>query len=378
MDAAELLRWGIAHDPCREGDRFPVGAVPVGHDVRVVLRVRSAARALVDSVELLVLDGGSAGAGVRMDECPEGFAGTLSPSRDPHVVLYAFRIVLANESLLYYVPRADGRSTAGEVACPGVDGEWGDGGWVYFDHRLEDRPEGVFGLAEPLPGFQVTVYEPWFETPDWLSGAIMYQIFPDRFARGEGGLRYGGLAYHHGMGRPVRLHESWDEPVEWKGDVPEEEIEPQCSDGGDADDTEAAGTEETSDVDAATALLAAQMKAYDPVDFYGGTLAGIREKIPYLASLGVEVLYLNPVFEARSNHRYDTADYERIDPLLGDRDDFDQLVAAAAEQGIQLSEDLEAADRVHDANEEDGRREQRYRDPEMIGTAADKSGREGE
>ena len=48
------------------------------------------------------------------------------------------------------------------------------------------------------------------------------------------------------------------------------------------------------------------MKAYDPIDFFGGTLEGIREKLPYLELLGVEVLYLNPIFEARSNHRYDT------------------------------------------------------------------------
>lgn len=52
-------------------------------------------------------------------------------------------------------------------------------------------------------------------------------------------------------------------------------------------------------------------------DYFGGDLEGIRQKLPYLAELGVEVLYLNPIFEAHSNHRYNTADYSRVDPLLG-------------------------------------------------------------
>ena len=64
-------------------------------------------------------------------------------------------------------------------------------------------------------------------------------------------------------------------------------------------------------------------------DFFGGDLAGITEKLDYLASLHVTTLYLNPIFEAASNHRYDTADYETVDPLLGDEQDFRTLCTEA-------------------------------------------------
>ena len=57
------------------------------------------------------------------------------------------------------------------------------------------------------------------------------------------------------------------------------------------------------------------MAHYDPCDFFGGNLNGIREKLPYLASLGVSCIYLNPVFLSPSNHRYNTADYQRVDPM---------------------------------------------------------------
>ena len=66
-------------------------------------------------------------------------------------------------------------------------------------------------------------------------------------------------------------------------------------------------------------------------DFFGGNLNGITEKLDYLASLGVTVLYCNPIFEAYSNHRYDTGDYMKIDPLLGTEQDLDRLVRRSQE-----------------------------------------------
>ena len=56
--------------------------------------------------------------------------------------------------------------------------------------------------------------------------------------------------------------------------------------------------------------------------------------MPYLKDLGVTILYLNPIFEAASNHRYDTSDYLKIDPVLGTREDFEELVETAKNQGI--------------------------------------------
>ncbi|MBR3257745.1 MAG: glycoside hydrolase family 13 protein, partial [Eggerthellaceae bacterium] len=239
-----------------------------------------------------------------------GFVAELVLGPRPHVALYAFVLRIADGEEFLYVPRADGRSTFGELAREGVDGHWTDEGWRWHAWRVPSCGPRDFGVPGPLGGFQITVYDSSFATPDWLRGAVMYQIFPDRFARGEGGVREEGIAYHEAMARPVKLHASWDEPADWEG-VSWMEARRPGQDG-------------------------KLPFAYDPVDFFGGTLEGIREKLPYLASLGVEVLYLNPCFEARSNHRYDTADYLHIDPLLGPDEDFAELCAAARKHGIAI------------------------------------------
>ncbi|MBO4352714.1 MAG: glycoside hydrolase family 13 protein [Eggerthellaceae bacterium] len=334
MSFFEQLKWAVGHDPCRERDRSPVGAVSVGQAVRITLRVAESARAFVESAEVLVAEADADVVASWREEplfpCDDGFAAAIELAAFPHVEFYAFKLLLADETVAYYVPRADGAATAGELVRDGIDGEWSDAGWTYAAERLAGRPAGGFGLPEMTPGFQITVFEPAFKTPDWLAGAIMYQVFPDRFARGAAGVRNEGVAYHEQMGRPVHLHEKWDEALQMtakpSGDdmvgerEPSEDASPGIID--DEAEIEELGNE--------------QLLAYDPVEFYGGTLSGIREKLPYLASLGVEVLYLNPIFEARSNHRYDTADYEHIDPLLGSDDDFTALVAEARESGISI------------------------------------------
>lgn len=71
-------------------------------------------------------------------------------------------------------------------------------------------------------------------------------------------------------------------------------------------------------------------------DFFGGNLAGIESKIPYIADLGVSFIYLNPIFRAYSNHRYDTANYLEIDPLLGTEEDFKSLCVEAKKFGIGI------------------------------------------
>ena len=71
-------------------------------------------------------------------------------------------------------------------------------------------------------------------------------------------------------------------------------------------------------------------------DYFGGDLKGIEEKLPYLSELGVTCIYLNPIFEAHSNHRYNTADYTKIDPLLGTEKDFASLCEAAHKRNIKI------------------------------------------
>ena len=126
----------------------------------------------------------------------------------------------------------------------------------------------------------------------------MYQIFPDRFQRDGSDTAQKGMAQHEKMGQTVHAHEDWNESVEWRSNMP---------DGG-----------------------------YAPIDFYGGTLLGIMDRLPYLKKLGVTVLYLNPIFEAASNHRYDTGNYDRVDPILGSNRDFARLVAEAKKAGIRI------------------------------------------
>ncbi len=137
--------------------------------------------------------------------------------------------------------------------------------------------------------FQLTVYDPAFTVPDWAADGIMYQIFPDRFYRSN----EAAIGPH-----THRLHQEWDEQMDYLPDP---------------------------------------VKGYYAADdFFGGNLKGIEEKLPYLAELGVTVLYLNPIFRAYSNHRYDTGSYEEIDPLLGSEADLRSLCSHAAEFGIRV------------------------------------------
>lgn len=156
------------------------------------------------------------------------------------------------------------------------------------------EPRFLPGQPQTPQAWQITVYEKTFDVPDWLTGHVIYQIFPDRFNR-DAAFQPERFQVHD---RPERLfHENWD------------------------DEVDIAGKPET---------------GYLACDFFGGSLNGIREKLDYLYRMGVSVLYLNPIFEARSNHRYDTADYRRIDPLLGTESDFSALCDEAKRLGIRI------------------------------------------
>ena len=137
--------------------------------------------------------------------------------------------------------------------------------------------------------WQLTVYQKDFETPSWLEGGVMYQIFPDRF-------RNSGVPKKDiPAGRT--LHETWGEQPVWRPN---------------------------------------ERGIVTNSDYFGGDLRGIEEKLPYLKDLGVTCLYLNPIFESHSNHRYDTADYSKVDPLLGTEEDLRSLCAAAKQLGIRV------------------------------------------
>ena len=143
---------------------------------------------------------------------------------------------------------------------------------LYF-YRFEiDTWRGTLGITSRFGGesgidefgapegecWQLTVFESQYQTPDWLSGGIMYQIFPDRFYRS------GTTKYNVPQDR--YLHQRWGSQPEWR---PNHQGEITNS------------------------------------DYFGGDLEGIIQKLDYLQSLGITCIYLNPIFEAHSNHRYD-------------------------------------------------------------------------
>ena len=158
--------------------------------------------------------------------------------------------------------------------------------------------EGVnYDYAE-VPSFQITVYKHRAVRPSWYENGMVYQIFPDRYARDEDWKERSEAAFaipHKGI--PRKLIEDWAEPPVYKR----------------ADD-----------------MSIAQW------DFYGGSLKGIEKDLPRLKELGFTAIYLNPIFQAESNHRYDTGDYLKIDPMLGTEQDFTDLCKAAEKLDISI------------------------------------------
>jgi 4-alpha-glucanotransferase len=186
-----------------------------------------------------------------------------------------------------------------QVAAPATPGIL----WYYFIVTSGDKSYyygnnsaslgGIGQLSGEIPpAYQVTVYREGTVTPEWFKEAVMYQIFVDRFYNGEE--RQQVLNPKKGS----LLHSHWDNVPYYIRDV----------------DT----------------------KKIVAFDFFGGNLRGVMAKLPYLKELGITVIYFNPIFEAASNHRYDIADYKKIDPMLGDNELFAALCAQAGEMGISI------------------------------------------
>ncbi len=160
--------------------------------------------------------------------------------------------------------------------------------WYYFS--ADGRRIGNFcgkSFLDCDGAWQLSVFEEQLKTPDWIKGGVYYHIFVDRFNK-VNPLPPKDYAV---------MHENWDEPVFWQ---PNENGEILNN------------------------------------DFFGGNLEGIIKKIPYLRDLGVTCLYLSPIFEAYSNHKYDTANYMSIDRMFGDDATFKKLCSTAHNSGIKI------------------------------------------
>lgn len=168
---------------------------------------------------------------------------------------------------------------------------------LYNDYEViyyGNNPDGLGGEGRVYKNsprsYQITVYK-HFEVPMWFKEGIVYQIFVDRFRNGnkDGKVdnpKKNSFIYGTWQDEPMYIRGVNGDIVRW--------------------------------------------------DFYGGNLKGVIDKLEYLKNLGVDIIYLNPIFEASSNHKYDTADYKSIDPMFGDEKIFKELCHKAERIGIKI------------------------------------------
>ncbi len=160
-----------------------------------------------------------------------------------------------------------------------------------FYGNNEECIGGVGSCKEGTEGnfYTVTVYKKGLKVPDWFKRSVIYQIFPDRFCKGKDALaaqKPNTFMYGTWDDLPMYIKNAENDVVRW--------------------------------------------------DFQGGNLSGVSEKIGYIEALGANVIYLNPVFKAASNHRYDTEDYMHIDGLLGGDSAMDLLLFICSKENVKI------------------------------------------
>lgn len=186
---------------------------------------------------------------------------------------------------------------------------------IYADDSKGDYGTGkvaeffdVYNPAVCKP-YDLTVCTSGYKTPDWMKDAVIYQIFPDRFANGD---TTNDKAQTSSRGATDYEFPEWNK-------LPEN---PEQEDRLSKEQYEATG-----------AFYGDRNWSNE---MYGGDFAGIVNNIEYLKALGVTVIYLNPVFSSISSHRYDATDYSKIDPILGDLGDFTKLVEVAEKNDMKI------------------------------------------
>lgn len=261
----------IYHNSHDNNYRTPFGAAEISTEVKVAIDVLNSEGEFIEdiNVSLRLWHDKYGEKVIKMDRNGNRYETSITMPDEGCLLWYYFIVNKANEETLYYGNNYN--NTGGE-------------GCVYD--------------GEP-PSYQITVYKS-APVPDWYKNGIVYQIFPDRFARDENWklrcqTEIDASKSRAGQGRFIE--EDWYRPAYY---------------------------------------IKNQEGKVTDWPFYGGSLKGIEEKLDYLTSLGVTAIYLNPIFKATSNHRYDTADYLKIDPMLGTEEDFKSLAKSARQKGIRL------------------------------------------
>ncbi len=168
-------------------------------------------------------------------------------------------------------------------------------GHYFYSFVLKDNPADKSMLESKhissSQKYELLIYSTDYSTPKWISGGIIYHIFVDRF------YRTATLKKPHPANSAIEIRNDW-------GGIPH--------------------------------YLPDENGEIKNNDFFGGNLKGIEEKLPYLSELGVTVLYLSPIFDAYSNHKYDTGDYFTIDPMFGDENSLSGLCSQAKKFGMYI------------------------------------------
>lgn len=261
---------------------------------------------------------------------PVDFALTALPGVESATLVIESRRLEGNQEVLEYSEIARlplQRQVAGDrerwttqhrFDAVGVHGYWFElriGGVAYVYQNNQDavfwtreRGSGGPGAIAFVPAqrsmirrYRQTIFAADFQVPDWAPDIVYYYIFPERFRNGDPGNdpRPGPRTFRD---QSVEIHTDWND-------------KPWLNGSGDGSD-----------------------RLYSN-DFFGGDIAGIIDKLDYIRDLGANTLYLTPIFLASSNHKYDTADYTRIDPGFGSDEDFSRLTAEAARRGIRVITD---------------------------------------
>lgn len=229
------------------------------------------------------------------EECKRPF-GALRAGHDLSLTVFSRDGVFIDRVVVVLKSDADGSETEYPMIYKGkedgvsrydVSFRVGSGGLYFYHFRLETEwgVEERYADENDAP-WQLTVFSSSYKTPDRFKGGLVYQIFVDRFNKGKD--------RHAVFDKKNGVLKEWGDPLT------------VCDPDG----------------------------VYRANDFYGGNLQGIIDKLSYLKQLGVTLIYLTPIFESSSNHRYDTGDYMKLDRLVGDEEKFRQLIEMAANRGM--------------------------------------------
>jgi glycosidase len=294
------VEWdGLRHDSRDTLYRTPGGAVPAGTPVTIRFRTFHND---VTSVKLRVYD-------------LNATAQQIVPMTPAATNVSCYQLGLETETCDYW-------STTLSYSSP--DNLWyrfiiADGTKTAYYADNTAALDGGLGSPSNDPvdnSYALMFYDPAFKAPAWAHNAVIYQIFPDRFRNGR--------ANNDPQTGDIR----YDDPViklPW-GTLPEG----YCRNYADGD------TNCPWRFDPNPPASSPNKEQPRGRDYMGGDLKGVDQKLDYLQSLGVTTIYFNPIFDAGSNHSYDTQDYYKIDPYFGTQKDWENLVKHAQQRGMRI------------------------------------------